>query len=305
VSNTRQQAATPRYQPGDLVEVRGEAEVRATLDAAATLDGLPWMPEMTKFCGQKFRVFRRVHHVFIDYHQYVAGIEKTVLLDGVRCDGRWHQACRMRCMILWKEAWLRPVGDSEEVKPRGPDGCFLNGLELPAERDERLCCQATELTRASRPLPWWRFGQYRRALAAGDVTLREIAAAFAFVIRRRLRARWNRLRPKPREKAAAATLNLQPGDEVEVKSWAEIKATLDADGKNRGLAFTPEMAQYCGQKHRVADRVDRIVIEWTGEVCSLKDTVTLEGVTCRGIVGKMCPRNCYQLWREVWLRHVD
>jgi hypothetical protein len=34
---------------------------------------------------------------------------------------------------------------------------------------------------------------------------------------------------------------------VQVKTAAEILATLDSEGKLDGLPFMPEMLQYCGQ----------------------------------------------------------
>ena len=91
---------------------------------------------------------------------------------------------------------------------------------------------------------------------------------------------------------------------MEVKSLAEIKATLDGEGKNRGLSFTPEMACYCGGKFRVAGRVEKLIIEWTGQMRRVRDTATLEGVTCHGHFARRCPRGCFHLWREVWLKRV-
>lgn len=41
---------------GELVEVRSEAEILATLDENGELENLPFMPEMLQFCGQRFRV---------------------------------------------------------------------------------------------------------------------------------------------------------------------------------------------------------------------------------------------------------
>ena len=41
---------------GDIVEVRSEAEILATLDEQAELESLPFMPEMLQFCGRRFRV---------------------------------------------------------------------------------------------------------------------------------------------------------------------------------------------------------------------------------------------------------
>ena len=44
---------------GDLVEVRSEDEILATLDDCGAVDGLPFMPEMLEYCGKHFRVGKR------------------------------------------------------------------------------------------------------------------------------------------------------------------------------------------------------------------------------------------------------
>ena len=50
---------------------------------------------------------------------------------------------------------------------------------------------------------------------------------------------------------ASEVLGLQPGELVEIKSEEEIRRTLDATGKNRGLGFMPEMWPHCGRRGRV------------------------------------------------------
>ena len=44
---------------GDWVEVRSKEEIFATLDENGHLEGLPFMPQMTQYCGQRFQVFKR------------------------------------------------------------------------------------------------------------------------------------------------------------------------------------------------------------------------------------------------------
>jgi hypothetical protein len=44
---------------GELVEVRSESEILATLDEKGELEALPFMPEMRQFCGQRLRVHKR------------------------------------------------------------------------------------------------------------------------------------------------------------------------------------------------------------------------------------------------------
>ncbi len=50
-----------RLRAGELVEVRSKAEILMTLDQHGRLDGLPFMPEMFRYCGQRFRVYKRAH----------------------------------------------------------------------------------------------------------------------------------------------------------------------------------------------------------------------------------------------------
>ncbi len=99
-------------------------------------------------------------------------------------------------------------------------------------------------------------------------------------------------------------LGLQPGELVEIKSEEEIRRTLDATGKNRGLGFMPEMWPYCGQRGRVLRRVEKICLEEAARtVRAMKNTVILEGLFCQGN-GIGCDRACFYFWRECWLRRI-
>ena len=46
--------------PRDVVEVRSPAEIMATLDEDASLDAMPFMPEMLRYAGKRFTVSHRV-----------------------------------------------------------------------------------------------------------------------------------------------------------------------------------------------------------------------------------------------------
>jgi len=102
---------------------------------------------------------------------------------------------------------------------------------------------------------------------------------------------------------------LEPGEEVEVRPLAEIVGTLDRRNRNRGMAFDKEMAPFCGQRHRVFQRVERIIDEASGRMLELpNDCIMLEGVVCRSRYSERrlaCPRAIYSYWRECWLRRVD
>ena len=114
------------------------------------------------------------------------------------------------------------------------------------------------------------------------------------------------LPPTPRKQfAPEEVLDLQPGDLVEVKSEEEILATLDPQGRQRGLSWMGNMGKFCGKRFRVFKRLDRMVLESTGEFRSIKNTVLLEGVLCDGEGFYGCSRSCFHYWREVWLRRVE
>jgi hypothetical protein len=102
-----------------------------------------------------------------------------------------------------------------------------------------------------------------------------------------------------------ATLNLQPGEWVRIKSVAEISSTLNGNNTNRGLTFDPEMLRYCGRTARVLRRVDRIIDESSGRMLTMKTPcIVLADVTCTAEYHRNCPRGVYPYWREIWLERV-
>ena len=103
--------------PGDVVVVRSEAEIMATLDADGRLDGLPWMPEMSRFTGRTFRVSKRADKTCDTVN--LTGLRRlrdTVHLEATRCDGSAHGGCQADCLLFWNEAWLT------SRRCRRPDG---------------------------------------------------------------------------------------------------------------------------------------------------------------------------------------
>ena len=104
-------------------------------------------------------------------------------------------------------------------------------------------------------------------------------------------------------------LNLQPGEWVEVKSMESIVETLNEKGYNRGLYFSPDMRLWCGKQCRVKGRLDKIIVDGTGQMRQLRNTVCLEGSTCgcsyMGFAMGGCSRCELTYWREIWLRRSD
>ena len=89
----------------------------------------------------------------------------------------------------------------------------------------------------------------------------------------------------------------------------EIRTLINAEGKNHGLTFELEMLQHCGRRYQVAFPLRKVILEEagkkaTGKMVTLTNTVVLEGVACRGLCMKNCPRANFFWWREAWLRRV-
>src|SRR3954447_6051563 len=121
---------------GELVQVKSADEILATLDERGELDSLPFMPEMLRFCGKQFRVYRRADKACdtIDWAT-LRRMENAVHLGELRCDGAAHGGCHAGCLIYWKEAWLERVAtDSGHVtraeadEPSGTNGAQAAAL---------------------------------------------------------------------------------------------------------------------------------------------------------------------------------
>lgn len=315
---------------GELVEVRSEHEILATLDGNGELESLPFMPEMLEFCGRRFRVDKLALKACDTINwSGMYRMRNAVHLEGLRCDGEAHGGCQAGCLLYWKEAWLKRVSADEPRRwTAAPTDCTRETLleattkgDTTSWSEETFSCQATELLRAAPTyVPSWDVRQYLAdvrsgnagALAAVRTVLVGACNEFQDFSRRFLpkilRIRGGRrfpviegkLETTPRE-----TLDLQPGERVQVKTTEEIIATLDTDNKNRGMTFDPEMLKYCGRKARVLRRVERIIDERTGRMVTLKNPcIVLDGVVCTADYHRLCPRGIYPYWREIWLERV-
>ena len=311
---------------GDIVQVRSAAEIRQTLDSDGALDGLPFMPEMLRFCGSRFRIFRWADKINdMNTKTGVRRLRDTVMLEGLRCDGSAHDGCQAECQILWKHAWLQRAagfaqsGDvSLEALPRktnamSGDACVgLKTKSSHLEKDGSIYfCQMTELLRASEPMCWWDIRQDVRSLFYGNVGLLTFLVAvltrlFNYAQERRGGCAYpyypdNDLPETPRN-----DLSLKPGDHVRVRSWETIARTLDKNGRNRGLRFDREMIRFSGHRFSVRGRVNNLIGEDSARMLTMKTPcITLDGATATGEFLRFCPQNEFVFFREVWLQRDD
>jgi hypothetical protein len=321
---------------GEWVEVRTREEILATLDEHGRLENLPFMPEMLQHCGQRLRVWKRADKTCDNIQAWsIRRMERSVHLQGVRCDGAAHGGCQAGCLIFWKEAWLKRV-DDDRVTPRAPAKppaaklptlCTVEGVRSAArtvnsDGQEVYSCQATEALKFTSYMFTWDLRQYVRDLRSGNLDsgitantrperILEVVFGILRVIRTLILTATNGLGYRypyikgALVKTSTETLGLEPGEVVQVRSKEEIIATIDKDQKNRGLLFDSEMLPYCGGTYRVLRRVHHIIDEKTGKMLHMKyPCIILEGVACRSDFHRLCPRAIYHYWREGWLKRA-
>jgi hypothetical protein len=294
---------------GEIVEVRTEKEILETLNQDGTLEGMPFMPEMHIYCGKKFRVYKRTNTVCVE-GAYLRRMKNAVILEDVLCDGSAHDGCKRLCFIFWKEAWLTrvPPGEKPDTPPV-PNSIYETWSGGPIDKEKVYNCQSTCLKDATEYLSGWDVSQYIKPVTSRSFTLFQMLKALYITLYNRIK----RSTGGPEYGAAlgegtktpAVSLNLKPGELVEVKSREEIIATLDLQGRNRGLRMDHEMLRHGGRQYRVLTQVNRIILETTGKMREIQNTVILDQVTCEGLCRRACARSSYPLWREAWLKRVD
>ena len=238
---------------------------------------------------------------------------------------------------LGAESYSVVVADSnrDNAFAQCTEADLLASSRSSASGDEpTYVCQATQVPAATEPLSHWKLSQYIEDYTSGNVDLGRMASGFIFMgyhhwlvnlgigwgfILRWLYETFQRLFggfPYPRrvgkipigEPTPTASLDLQPGEWVRVKSHREILGTCDASGKNRGMTFDPEMVPYLNRTYRVLKRVTKIINERTGRMQEMKTPcIILEGVVCQSRYSDcrlFCPRSIYPYWREIWLERI-
>ncbi len=172
-------------------------------------------------------------------------------------------------------------------------------------------CQASELFKSTQTLSRLaRVGRYVYGLFIGNFNSQQMAQDLAtwsfWSIHRTLFGEYPR---GVNQSTPEENMNLQPGEWVEVKSEQEIIQTLDKHGQNRGLHFSPDMRRSCGKRYRVNRRLDKIIMDGTGRMARLRNTVALEGAECgcsyMGFGMGACARCDVAYWREIWLRRSE
>ena len=310
-----QDEAIGRFKAGDWVQVKTWEEIARTLDANGTTDGLPFMPEMVEFCGGRYQVRRYAEQSCMEapggyYITRTFNQKDLVLLDGLHCSGLNHDGCQRMCSLFWKSCWIRKCADVPVLNPGVRNKSIPVNDALKAKvSPTKYFCQGTQLFSISHDhQPLDTISQIKTDLRTRAVGFLSMISLIVVPYFRKLRNKyWGRRRLRGTlTRTPVQELGLQPGDWVEVKSRQEIEATLDKQGRNRGLVCDVELISNCGKQFKVLARLDRMISEATGEMRTVTATVMLDGVPCpcSFAVGG-CPRTDFSYFREIWLKKVD
>jgi hypothetical protein len=282
-----------------LVRVKNYNEIRQSLDKDDSLYGLQFTHEMKKYCGTTQRILTEVTRVKSDgrgYEKNIGILENVYMLDNVFCNGERHLNCTRQCKLLWHKNWLDFKNSSKTVEPLSN--------KSPLLIDDPTLCQASTIMNAATHFSNKFYHnllnrEYFSKVSVSGV-IKDILNGVSYIITTYIWSRKGSLRRTP-----SVSLGLKVGDRVRVRSFEEIKRTLDVYGRNRGLGFSAEMRKYCGQTLTVSYIMRNVISEYTGELKQASNTVLLDGSICDGEYHSRCQRQCPHMWREIWLERPN
>lgn len=189
-----------KLRAGDWIEVKSKEEILGTLDKKGQLEGMPFMPQMFRYCGQRFKVYKRAHKT-CDTIFPVRGrrVSDSVHLE-LRCNGEAYGGCQAGCLLFWKEKWLTPIEGQDRrfesvqrdepivvARPTNEACCSEDDVwagtqtsDLAGSDGPRYICQATELPYFTTHLPWWDLRQYIEDYTSGNVTFSQVMQGFVY-----------------------------------------------------------------------------------------------------------------------------
>jgi hypothetical protein len=300
--------------PGDTVRIRPLPEILATLDADGALDGMPFQPEMMKFCGGEARVFRCLDKIY-DYGRtkHMRRLEGCVLLSNLRCDGSAHEGCEAACYLIWKTEWLQHSESARAAValPATFDAARVSDTVAARTRHgDVLRCQFTELHACTAEYQGWSLGRDLIPWLCGNYSAQAwlvamLTRVFNGVQRRRGGIGFPPLPPMGEHLTKESTA-LAVGERVVVVPLEEIARTLNSQGKNKGLWFDVEMVKHCGREYRVTARVQKIIDDATGQMRTMKTPcIMLDTVDSTGEGLHFNAQHDPIFWRESWLRRTE
>jgi hypothetical protein len=100
---------------GELVRVKPHQEILTTLNTESKNRGMYWDAELVPYCGQTFRVLKRVEQILDEKTGQMLKLKgEAVILEGVYCQARYSCKrffCPRALYPFWREAWLDRAGE--------------------------------------------------------------------------------------------------------------------------------------------------------------------------------------------------
>jgi hypothetical protein len=102
------QSSFKQLRPGDLVRVLPGKEIKRTLNRLNKTGGCTFQAGMYDYCGQEFRVLKKVNHFFDETRMKMCKCNHIYLLEGALCTGKtaYLRPCDRNCFFFWHSAWL-------------------------------------------------------------------------------------------------------------------------------------------------------------------------------------------------------
>jgi hypothetical protein len=112
----RAPVASLGLQAGEMVKVRGYAEILGTLDPRSRNQGMYFDAEQVPFCDKTYRVLRRVERIVDEKTGRMVRLRnEAVILDGVVCQARYAKGrrfCSRSIYPYWRPSWLDRVAEA-------------------------------------------------------------------------------------------------------------------------------------------------------------------------------------------------
>jgi hypothetical protein len=104
--------AVDHLEAGDIVRVRSQQEIEATLNHWRQLKGCTFMNEQVQYCGTRQRVLKRMERFVDERDLTVKKCNGIILLEGLTCQGTAEFGrCDRACCYFWREEWLEKIAD--------------------------------------------------------------------------------------------------------------------------------------------------------------------------------------------------
>ena len=104
---------------GDIVHIKSKDEIKSLLDEKNASGGCVFTPEMYKYCGQQFRVHKRVDYFYDEVKAKMCKCKNLYLLEGAFCSGErraFPNNCDRNCFLFWHSSWLIKVNQEAYSK---------------------------------------------------------------------------------------------------------------------------------------------------------------------------------------------